>query len=63
MTNAVTKIARLEAKIGLTFTNKLLCAESLQMAGALSQVTIEGTTHIVLNNTCLAVMANVLCSE
>jgi hypothetical protein len=68
MANADTKIADLEAKIGLAFTNKLLGAESLQMAGAPGMVTIEDTTHIIPKNTRLAVlgdavMASVLCSE
>ncbi|KAF2186169.1 hypothetical protein K469DRAFT_542400, partial [Zopfia rhizophila CBS 207.26] len=51
-------IAQLEQIIGYPFTNKLICAEAIQMAGLEHAVVMSGTFHCVAKNQTLAVLGD-----
>ena len=68
MSSTDSRIARLEQIIGYTFTSKLLCAESLQMASTEEYLSINGSLHFVKKNKNLesvgdTVIATVLCKK
>ncbi|KAH7092615.1 ribonuclease III domain-containing protein [Paraphoma chrysanthemicola] len=53
------KIAKVEEIIGYSFTDKLLCAEALQTAGAPNnRLTVNGTLHAVNKNDRLAILGD-----
>lgn len=62
MADPSNKIAPTEAALGYTFTNKLLCVEGLQMAGAPGHITLNGSMHRVEKNTRLAVLGDAMMS-
>ena len=68
MATADQKIAEAEQILGYSFTNKLLCAEAVQMAGPRAFLAISGAFQTLDKNHRLAVLgdgvlAKVLCDK
>jgi ribonuclease-3 len=67
MQNIETTASKVEAITGYTFTNKLLCAEAVQMASPQIRIVYNGSKQLLNNNKRLsilgnAVLAKVLCA-
>jgi ribonuclease-3 len=60
--NIDAKIALVEQIINYIFTNKVLCAESLQMAAPEKEMQVNGKVHLVQKNLNLAVLGDTLLS-